>query len=284
MENNYFYRPRHSKLRSKILDDFLSNNLEENTVMPDSPMRNFKFDNSKLKNSPSNYSLGREKYEKESLEDSTSTKYTLQELLDHDLHHEIGDGDNKEKEDTPKSEIIQRRQLDTSKTWENIQSLERIVQLLEQSSDSVRPLPIGNKICGAPALTNTNVPHSNKPRNVFMFVVIFVLSIFKLSFNFLDFLKKYFEKGLVLNWKYMMRNFSTPTEYGESGKVVRSEIHFLTFLVISPLFIIFLVAYTGLLILYFAHKAVLDCLPESLQEKINWGYWLDKLWNGKLDF
>lgn len=275
MENKYSYGQRHSKLKSKILDDFLS--YRDEAIMPDSPMRSFKFD-SKLKNSVSNYSLGHEKYERESLDDS---KYTLDELLDNELRNEMGDGDNKEKEDTPKSEIIHRRMLDTSKTWENIQSLERIVQMLEISSDGSRPAQIKNKAHVIPALTSAPI---NKPKNVFMFMVILVLSIVKLSFRFLEFLKKCFEKGLTLNWSYIMRNFSTPTEYGASGKVVRSEIHFLTFLIVSPLFIIFLVSYTGLLILYIIHKMALDYIPDSLQEKINWGYWLDKLWNRKFDF
>lgn len=270
MENNQFYGNKHSKLRSKILEEYLS--YSKDLIIPELPMRTFNAD-SKLNSTPSN--CCHEKFETENLDDT----FTFQELME----KEMGDGDNREKEDISKCQMMRHRQLlDTSKTWENIKSLERIFSMLEMSTETSKLPKVSSKETEIPSLLTA--PKQSKPKNIFMFGVVLLFSMIKISFGLLEFLKKYFEKVLIINWGYIMKNFSAPSEYGETGKIVRSEIHCFSFLLFSPLFIIFLVSYTGLLILYLIHKMVLGYIPGSLQEKINWAYWLDKLWNKKFDF
>lgn len=272
MENKYSRNMRQSKLQSKILEEYLTyqyDRTSDNNYTPTS--------DSKLQSCPSSMSLNyEEKYEKESINDSTSTKYSFQELFDMEMKNEI-DEEDFEKEDTPKSAIVNK--LDTSKTWENIRSLERIVQMLELSSGVSTTVLSNSKDCSA----LENVPN-RKFMKVIMFILVLSLSFIKLSFVFLEILKKYLEKALVLNWSFIMKNFSAPKEYNESGQIMKNETNFLTFLIVSPLFILFLISYTGLLILYISIKVAMDALPDSIQIKLKWDYWIDRLWNKKFDF
>lgn len=253
------------KIRSKILEDFLTykndHELETDFVSDflSDPRKKSKDSKSQNDDESSEHSsesetfpkIISEKYEEESLEDN----YIHDDSISNKAH-----GDGIEKKDPPKTNVED----------ENMQTLERIVQILDlHSTRNVET--VKNEISIMTSMVIPTTELNQRSYLVFFFLIMFfiIFSILKASFYILDFLKKYFEKGLILNWSWMKKHFSI-------SKTDDEERSLLSFLIISPMLIIFLISYTGLYILLLVHKIVLDSVPDSICQKITCADWFKK--------
>lgn len=281
METQNLIGSRNIKIRSRILDDFLSRRLNDknlertfiNGFLADSFGKGETLDldfksqnddvsseNSVEMNTPKVIS---EKHEEESLEDN------YVQSLDSPTTEVHGDGI--EKNDTPKSENIEKADAGTK---DHIQTLERIVKILELSSESTGALE--TRRAGISIMKSMAIPLTEYRQNsylIFFFLLMFFIlfSILNISFHTLEFLKKYFEKGLIMNWSWMKKYFSISKSEGENKNLF-------TFLIISPILIIFLISYTGLYILLLLNKVVLDSVPDAIYQKICCRHWFQNLW------
>lgn len=274
METQNHIGSKNVKVRCKILDDFLSYRGDKHLnadllsgLLSDSLGKretldlDFKSPNDDVSSEASAESSPKiisEKHEEESLDDDYAQS---NDSMPTEMH-----GDGFEKNDTPKSEIV--KDVDTK---DHIQTLERIAKILEFNSESTRIRESGkNEIWKAMSIPVTEY-HQNSYLVFFLLLVFFIVfSILKVTFYTLDFLKKYFEKGLILNWSWMKKHFSiSKTE---------ADRNWFSFLIISPILIIFLISYTGLYILLLLNKIVLDSVPDAMYQKIRRKQWFQRLW------
>lgn len=268
------YGTRNFKIRSKILQDFLNRQPDYNlqtdyasgllmgtrkhhTLDLDYRNENDDVSSEHELSGDSSPKIISEKHEEESLED------------DYNRRGIEYSGDGFEKEDTPKSGSVSER---VSGAKDHIQTLERIVKILELSSDTVKAIEPTEKdddsFMKSMGIPENKLTQQNLIVIFFLFCFFVLFSILKISFYFLDILKTYFEKGLILNWSWMKKHFTISKPDGDRN--------LLSFLIIAPMLIIFLITYTGLYIVLLLHKIVLDSVPDSIQEKINCGHWFQK--------
>lgn len=276
MEDQNLIGSRNLKIRSKILDDFLSyrnNNNNLNCVSgflanaygkKETLDLDFKCQNDDLSSETSvEYSPKRisEKYEVESLNDNYSQS----------IDSVTGSFGN-EKNDTPKTKVAVKG---TAETNDHFQALERIAKILEVNKQPSRILQAEKTdIMESLRIPATQCQHDSY-LVFFLLLSFFILfSILKVSFYTLDLAKRYFEKGLILNWSWMKKHFSM----SES----ETDRNLFTFLIISPILILFLISYTGLYILFLLHKIVLDSVPNAIYTKISCRNWFQKLWTKTL--